>query len=88
MYRKCYFMKLKDNRYWDKLIRLGVSFFEMKILTRLSEDGTPVPIRLVASNPTGYVLRIESYVEVDEGGITVFRGVGREGGDLEGKDVS
>jgi len=82
-------MRKLMNRYQTKISRLGVAAFEVKLVCRFSAESAPVPLRLVASNPTGYVLRIEAYVEVKEGARTVFRTVGAEraAGDWEGRDV-
>lgn len=49
-----------------KIQRLGVTQLEVKIVSGVSADGgvVLVPIRVVASNPTGYAVRVETYVEV------------------------
>ena len=46
------------SRYGDKLSRLGVAHFELKMVCRFGADSAPVPLRMLASNPTGYVLHI------------------------------
>ncbi|CAM9955807.1 unnamed protein product, partial [Phaeothamnion confervicola] len=81
-------MKELMLRFCDKISRLGVTHFEMKIVCRLSADTAPVPLRLVASNPTGYVVRVETYVEVREGGgggSPVFHAVGGVSGGRTGE---
>lgn len=78
-------------RYQDKLLRLGVVNVELKLVCRLRDDTAPVALRLLASNPTGYVLRIDSYVEGREGPRTIYRSIGTDGrkpGELEGLDVT
>lgn len=47
-----------------KILRLGVKHLEVKIVCGLGKGRVPVPIRLVASNPTGYAVRVETYFEV------------------------
>ncbi|GAB5037312.1 biotin carboxylase, partial [Nannochloropsis oceanica] len=77
------------GRYQDKLLRLGVVNVELKLVCRLREDTAPVALRLLASNPTGYVLRVDSYVEVREGARTIYRSIGGgRSGDLGGMDVN
>jgi hypothetical protein len=48
---------------------------ETKFLGRVSGDSRPLSIRLVASNPTGFVLKLDSYYEENDesSGRTVFR---------------
>ena len=68
------------NRYWDKASRLGVAHFEVKMVCRFSRDSAPVPLRVLASNPSGFVLKVETYVEVKDearGGAVVFRSIGQ-----------
>eukprot|EP00640_Fibrocapsa_japonica_P000554 CAMPEP_0113939200 /NCGR_PEP_ID=MMETSP1339-20121228/5545_1 /TAXON_ID=94617 /ORGANISM="Fibrocapsa japonica" /LENGTH=2332 /DNA_ID=CAMNT_0000942633 /DNA_START=63 /DNA_END=7061 /DNA_ORIENTATION=- /assembly_acc=CAM_ASM_000762 len=83
-------MRKLMTRYQSKITRLGVAGFEVKLVCRFSqEDTSPVPLRLIASNPTGFVLRVDTYVEVKEGNRTVFRTVSGEGpGDWEGRDCT
>jgi len=78
------------TRYADKLLRLGVITVELKLVCRLDNDTTPVALRLVASNPTGYVLRVETYVEIRQENGVVFKTVDESGkaGELEGLSVS
>lgn len=76
------------TRYADKLLRLGVVNVELKLVCRLSDDSAPVALRLNASNPTGYVLRVDTYVEVREGPRTVFKNIGgTTKADLDGGSV-
>lgn len=61
-----------------RLSGLGVALVEIRVECSLVEDSSPIAIRLVASNPTGYVLRMSTYVEAaDETNTkTVFKVVG------------
>lgn len=58
-----------------KIQRLGVTQLELKIVSGLGADagGVLAPIRVVASNPTGYAVRVETYVEVCHGMVTCGR---------------
>jgi Acetyl-CoA carboxylase, central region len=69
-------MKQLMIRFGDKIARLGITHFEMKVICRLSDDAPEVPIRLIATNPTGFVVRVDTYIEVREGSNVVFRSVG------------
>uniref|UniRef100_A0A7R9U8E4 Acetyl-CoA carboxylase n=1 Tax=Pinguiococcus pyrenoidosus TaxID=172671 RepID=A0A7R9U8E4_9STRA len=75
------------ERYSEKFQALRVSEVELKVTVRLSEESDPVPLWLIISNPTGLVLKLDTYVQVKEGLSTVFRGVGGRKGELEGVDV-
>lgn len=55
---------LRDKQ--GKIQRLGVKQLEVKIVSGFGAEGDLVPIRVVASNPTGYAVRVETYVEVSE----------------------
>ncbi|KAA0173957.1 hypothetical protein FNF27_04518 [Cafeteria roenbergensis] len=52
------------RRYADRLRVLRVASVEFRILTRLRPTAQPLALRLLCSNPTGYVLRVDAYVEV------------------------
>jgi acetyl-CoA carboxylase/biotin carboxylase 1 len=45
----------------------------LKLTARLAINADPLFIRLVASNPTGFVLKIDKYVEINNQGRTVFK---------------
>lgn len=65
-----------------KIQRLGVKQLEVKIVSGLRSSTALAPIRVVASNPTGYAVRVDTYVEVrDEyktnGGMERKDGYGR-----------
>eukprot|EP01035_Chromulina_nebulosa_P020054 gene20054-26034_t len=72
------------NKYWYKLVRLSVNTVEVKVACRLAVDGEPVALRFIASNPTGFVLKLHQYFEAQVGSQTVFRSVGDIEGPLEG----
>ena len=84
------------TKYWYKMVRLAVSTVEMKISCRLSAGAEPLFIRLVASNPTGFVLKVDRYFEATSGtGRRVFKTIGegasnpapQVSGPLEGLDT-
>jgi len=82
-------MRKLMTRYQNKVNRLGVVAFEVKVVCRFSSESQPVCLRLLAGNPTGYVLRIDAYVEVRDGQRTLFRTLGGGGsGDWEGLDIT
>ncbi len=84
------------TRNQDKIIRLGISHFELRIVCRLSVNSQElVPIRLVASSPTGYVVNVDTYKEVQESQEWVYRSVlsiwnerGAEWAEWNGKHVN
>lgn len=51
------------KRHGDRVSALGIVEVETKILCSLSPDSPPIALRLVASNPTGYVHVMNTYVE-------------------------
>jgi acetyl-CoA carboxylase/biotin carboxylase 1 len=64
------------NKYWYKMVRLSISKVEVKLTCSIVKDAPPMHIRLVASNPTGFVLKIDNYYEtLDPTGESVFRSV-------------
>ena len=78
-------------RYSDKLVRLGVAALEIKLTCRLKSGADPVIMRLVASNPTGYVLRVERYYEAFTEGRLVFKSLEESRGmvgEWDGKPTS
>lgn len=76
------------TRYQDKLRRVGVAYVELKLTCRLAAEAEPVAVRLVASNPTGYVLRIDPYVEVQDETNVIFRSIGGREGEWDGQPVT
>ena len=63
------------KRHSDRVSGLGIVEVETRIVCCLSKDTPPIAIRLFASNPTGYVHVMNTYVEAanDIGGERVFR---------------
>jgi acetyl-CoA carboxylase/biotin carboxylase 1 len=64
-----------SQRYADRIRQLGVTTveFRMDVRSNSNENAPKIPVRLIASNPTGYVLKVETYVEITDpktGGIT------------------
>lgn len=47
------------TKYWYKMIKLAISTVELKLSCRLVSGAEPLNIRLVASNPTGFVLKVD-----------------------------
>lgn len=54
------------KRHNDRIQSLGIVEVETKILCCLSRDSLPISLRLVASNPTGFVNVMNTYVEAVE----------------------
>lgn len=77
------------TKYSDKMIRLGVSTVELKLTCRLSLHNDPMFLRLIASNPTGFVLSIDKYYEADSNGRNVLKSINSSGrtGPLDGQDT-
>lgn len=63
------------KRHSDRVSGLGIVEVETRIVCCLSKDTPPIAIRLFASNPTGYVHVMNTYVEAanDVGGERVFK---------------
>lgn len=77
------------TKYWYKMVRLSISSVEMKLTGRIATDTAPCRIRLLASNPTGFVLKIDNYYESQENGDVVFRTVkGALKGPLDGMSTA
>ncbi len=66
-------VKKITTKYAYKMARLAVTTVELKLTARLAMNADPLFIRLVASNPTGFVLKIDKYVEMNNQGRTVFK---------------
>ena len=65
------------TKYSYKMNRLGISTVELKLTCRLSLQSEPMFIRLVASNPTGFVLKIDKYYEALQDGRAIFKCISR-----------
>jgi len=72
------------TKYSYKMVRLAISSVELKLTCRLVTDTEPLFIRLIASNPTGFVLKIDQYYEASVGGTVVFQSVSGSKGPLDG----
>ncbi|KAF0697377.1 Aste57867_11929 [Aphanomyces stellatus] len=59
-------IRILASRYAARLDQLKVSQVELKISAKFNDNAYSIPVRLVAANPTGFVLRVESYVEAHE----------------------
>jgi hypothetical protein len=46
------------TKYWYKMNGLAVTTVEMKLSCRLTVDAEPLLMRFIASNPTGFVLKV------------------------------
>jgi acetyl-CoA carboxylase carboxyltransferase component/biotin carboxyl carrier protein len=55
--------KILARRYGERLRRLRVGQVEFRITVSADGGHSTIPLRLVSSNPTGYVLRVDTYVE-------------------------
>jgi len=66
------------KRHEDRVSGLGIAEVETQIVCRLSPETPPIAIRLFASNPTGYVQVMNTYVEAasEHGGERVFKLIG------------
>ena len=67
------------TKYWYKMVKLAITTVEVKLSCPLVSGGDPLAIRLVASNPTGFVLKIDKYFEADVNGEAVFKSLVGEG---------
>lgn len=76
------------NKYNLKLVRLPVATVEFKLSCRLASDAEPVALRFVATNPTGFVLKIHQYYEaMNLDNIAVFRSIGNHIGPWDGLSI-
>ena len=75
------------TKYSQKMVKLAIAHVEIKITCRLAPDAEPLFLRLVATNPTGFVLRIDQYYECMEGNQRIFRGIGKMVGEWDGLPV-
>lgn len=66
------------KRHSDRIQSLGIVEVETRIVSCLSKGSPPIAIRLFASNPTGYVHVMNTYVEAAHecGGECVFKLIG------------
>ena len=59
-------MRYLARRYASRLTVARVAQVEIKVNARLYDDSPGIPVRLVASNPTGFALRVDTYVEAGD----------------------
>jgi len=66
------------KRHSERVSRLGIAEVETRLVCCLSDDSPPISLRMVASNPTGYVHVMNTYVEAadESGSDAVFRLIG------------
>ena len=77
------------TKYSHKMIRLGITTVELKLTCRLSQDTEPIFMRLIASNPTGFVLNIDKYYEAVVDGRHAYKCINRgNAGPLDGLDTN
>jgi len=58
------------KRHSDRVAALGLSEIETKLVCSLSADSPPISLRMVASNPTGYVHVMNTYVETADASLS------------------
>ena len=78
------------KRHSERVSRLGIAEVETRLVCCLSDDSPPISLRMVASNPTGYVHVMNTYVEAanDSGSTAVFRLIGGTKASLAGSGDS
>ncbi|KAG6970278.1 hypothetical protein JG688_00004932 [Phytophthora aleatoria] len=82
-------IRILAYRYAERLEQLGVSTVELKIIARFNSEAPAIPVRLVAENPTGYVVRVQAYVEAAGHDEPIFTSIGDEThGELDGMPVT
>lgn len=66
------------KRHGDRITALGIKEVETKLLCSLSSGSPPIALRMVASNPTGYVHVMSTYIEAENesGSTPVFKSIG------------
>jgi len=66
------------KRHGERVASLGIVEVEARIVCCLSRDSPPIALRLVASNPTGFVHVMSTYVEaaVESGTERIFKLIG------------
>lgn len=79
-----------STKYWVKMAGLAITTIELKLTAKIAAESDPLFIRLVATNPTGFVLKIDKYYEVRVGSKVVFKSLGRSGskGPWDGLDIN
>jgi acetyl-CoA carboxylase/biotin carboxylase 1 len=75
------------SKYSQKMVKLAIAQVEIKLTCRLGADSEPFFLRLVATNPTGFVLRIDQYYECMDGARRIFKSIGEQRGEWDGLSV-
>lgn len=72
------------KRYGGRISSLGLTEVETRLVCRIDPDSPPIAIRMMASNPTGYVQVMNTYIETEDGPSSqpIFRLVGDSKGNL------
>ncbi|KAI9917942.1 hypothetical protein PsorP6_013230 [Peronosclerospora sorghi] len=82
-------IRILAYRYAKRLEQLGVTTVELKIIARFNSETPAIPVRLVAENPTGYVVRVQAYVEAAGHNEPIFTSIGHEThGELDGMPIT
>mmetsp|Transcript_9862 Transcript_9862/g.13939 ORF Transcript_9862/g.13939 Transcript_9862/m.13939 type:complete len:2377 (-) Transcript_9862:101-7231(-) len=70
----------------ERVSSLGIAEVETRLVCSLQKDSPPIALRLVASNPTGYVQVMNTYVEAsgEAGNEKTFKLIGGTKGSLAG----
>ena len=55
------------NRYADRIRRLRVSEVEFRLTARIQKNTPKINVRMIVSDPTGFVPMLEMYVESSDG---------------------
>lgn len=82
---------LHTHRPRPQMVRLAISTVELKLTCRLTPESDPLFLRFIASNPTGFVLKVHQYCEAAVGGRVLFKAVSGGagvGGPLDGLPAS
>jgi len=66
------------KRHGERIAALGLTEVETKLVCSLNQDSPPIALRMVASNPTGYVHVMNTYVEAADASsdVPVFKLIG------------
>ncbi len=72
------------KRHGGRISALGVTEVETRLVCRLDADSPPIAVRMVASNPTGYVHVMNTYIEAADTPLSepVFKLIGGAKGNL------
>ena len=76
------------TKYWYKMVRLAISTVEIKLTCKLAAGNSPMHIRMIATNPTGFVLKVHCYYEALKNGVAVYKSVAGPKGPLDGLSIN